>query len=288
MDRPDEREAPAPTPQGVSESASTTQWELRVDGLSRRGSHGWVYRGVDLRAGRGTVVALRGPRGSGRTSLLLTLAGRMRPDGGAAEVCGLALPRRARRLRRVAALGPVPGVNELEPALSVAEHLRERRWLQRRDGRRPVAEALALAGLDPDRMATGPRTLVRDLDAREELQLGLALALLGRPRLLCLDEPPELDAGTWQLLRSVAEDGTTVVVAVPAAADDAERYADVVVDLPRQRPGAEEPAPPPNPGPGVPAQAPAEAGGGGGGKAEAPAGPAAPAVHSSGTGVRHA
>ncbi|MFS0697849.1 ATP-binding cassette domain-containing protein [Streptomyces nitrosporeus] len=200
--------------------------------LGLKGPRGWVFQGVSLTAAPGSLVAVEGPSGSGRTCLLLTLTGRMRAGRGRAEVDGLPLPRRAGAVRAISALGPVPGVNELDPAFTVAEHLRERALLRRRfDGspsalfrpraaraavRASVEEALDAVGLDPAALPKAERTPVRDLERLEALRLSLALALMGRPRLLAVDDTDlKLSAAeradAWALLRSVADGGTTVL-----------------------------------------------------------------------------
>ncbi|MFF4170299.1 ATP-binding cassette domain-containing protein [Streptomyces sp. NPDC001744] len=204
-----------------------------ADGFGVKGPRGWAFREVSFRAEPGALVAIEGPSGSGRTCLLLALTGRMKATEGRAEVGGLPLPRKMAAVRRISALGQVFGVNELDPALTVAEHLRERALLQRRfDGsvrsllRRPgtraaeartrIAEAVAGAGLDLDALPRGERTAVRDLERPAALRLSLALALIGRPRLLAVDDIDlklsDADrAGTWALLRSLAASGTTVL-----------------------------------------------------------------------------
>ncbi|MFF2776305.1 ATP-binding cassette domain-containing protein [Streptomyces sp. NPDC058052] len=204
-----------------------------VEGLGLKGPRGWAFRDVSFTAGAGSLVALEGPSGTGRTCLLLALTGRMKTGEGRAEVGGLPLPRRMAAVRRIAALGQVPGVSELDPSLTVAEHLRERALLQRRfDGsvrallRRPgtraaeararIDEALAAAGLDLAALPKGERTSVRDLERLEALRLSIALALMGRPRLLGVDDTDlklsDADrAAAWALLRSVAAAGTTVL-----------------------------------------------------------------------------
>ncbi|MFD7576041.1 ATP-binding cassette domain-containing protein, partial [Streptomyces sp. NPDC059810] len=103
-----------------------------VDGFGLRGPRGWAFREVSFRAGPGTLVAIEGPSGSGRTCLLLALTGRMKAKEGTAEVGGLPLPKKMAAVRRISALGHVPGVSELDPAFTVAEHLGERAMLQRR------------------------------------------------------------------------------------------------------------------------------------------------------------
>ena len=243
---------------------------ITASGLSLRGSRGWVYRDVTFTAPAGGLVAVEGPAGSGRTCLLLTLAGRMRPTSGSGSVGGPPLPRHMAAVRRIAALGTVPGVNELDPSLTVAEHLHERALLHRRfgeglvralthgrarrraDERLRTGQALEIAGLTLKDLPNGPRTPVRDLDALDTLRLGIALALLARPAMLCLDDADRGLASAdralaWRTLRTVADTGVTVVATCaeapgegvtvrlgPPSADKAEKGA-------RQRtPGTED------------------------------------------------
>ncbi|MFI8853936.1 ATP-binding cassette domain-containing protein [Streptomyces sp. 891-h] len=197
------------------------------------GPRGPVFEGVSFTADAGSLIALVGPSGSGRTCLLLALTGRMKASRGHAKVAGHPLPKRLAPVRRISALGPVPGVNDLDPALTVTEQLRERVLLQRRfdsplrallrprkeraaASRARLEAALETAGLDLDALPRGGRTAVRDLERLDVLRLSVALALLGEPRLLAVDDwdqklaPSEREAA-WGLLRTVAERGTTVL-----------------------------------------------------------------------------
>ncbi|QGZ48534.1 ATP-binding cassette domain-containing protein [Streptomyces sp. QHH-9511] len=216
-----------------------------ADGFGLKGPRGWVFREVGLRAEPGSLVAIEGPSGSGRTCLLLALTGRMKPHEGHAEVAGLRLPRKMAAVRRLSALGPVPGVSDLDPAFTVAEHLRERALLQRRyDGsvrallrhpaertattRARIEEALERAGLDLDTLPKAERTSVRDLERLEALRLSVALALIGRPRLLALDDTDlklsdDDRTEAWTLLRSIADAGTTVLAVCSEAPEHALR-----------------------------------------------------------------
>ncbi|MFH8793086.1 ATP-binding cassette domain-containing protein [Streptomyces sp. NPDC017941] len=198
-----------------------------------KGPRGWAFRGVGVAAGPGALVAVEGPSGSGRTCLLLALTGRMRATEGTASVGRFRLPKQLAAVRGISAVAHVPGVTDLDPALTVAEHLRERALLQRRfesplrallrpraeraaASRLRVDDAVRAAGLDVEALPKGARTSVRDLDRLEVLRLSVALALMGRPRLLGVDDldlklsDAERDEA-WALLRSVAERGTTVV-----------------------------------------------------------------------------
>ncbi|MFG2548747.1 ATP-binding cassette domain-containing protein [Streptomyces sp. NPDC048581] len=214
---------------------------VTAQGLGLEGPRGWAFRGVSFEAGPGSLITIEGPSGSGRTCLLLALTGRMKPTEGTADIGGTALPKRMAAVRRVSALAHVPGVTDLEPALTVAEHLHERALLQRRFGDslrgllRPRAErkseqrvridtALTAAGLDLETLPKGSRTAVRDLERPEALRLSIALALLARPRLLGVDDTDlKLSdaerAQVWALLRSIAEAGTTVVAVCSEAPD---------------------------------------------------------------------
>ncbi|MFD7631758.1 ATP-binding cassette domain-containing protein [Streptomyces sp. NPDC059851] len=214
---------------------------VKAENFGLKGPRGWAFRGVGIDAAPGSLLAVVGPSGTGRTCLLLALTGRMKPSEGHAEVAGHPLPKRMAAVRRVAALGPVSGVNDLDQALTVAEQLREGALLQRRyEGPlrallRPRGErrattaaridaALAAAGLDLDSLPKGPRTSVRDLDRLEAVRLSVAIALMGSPQLLALDD---LDlklsgaerADAWAMLRSIADAGTTVLAVCSQAPD---------------------------------------------------------------------
>ncbi|MFF6997127.1 ATP-binding cassette domain-containing protein [Streptomyces sp. NPDC008313] len=208
-----------------------------AEGFGLRGPRGWAFRGVDVEAAPGSLVAVEGPSGSGRTCLLLALTGRMRPTEGRATVGGRELPRHMATVRGYSSLAHVPGVTELDPALTVGEHLLEQALLRRRfqgslteslrELARPRAErrararqragaALTAAGLDPSTLPKGTRTAVRDLERLEALRLSVAMALVGGPRLLGVDDvdlklSDAERAEAWALLRSLAASGITVV-----------------------------------------------------------------------------
>ncbi|MEU3300633.1 ATP-binding cassette domain-containing protein [Streptomyces sp. NPDC006678] len=237
---------------------------VRAEGFGLKGPRGWAFQGVDVQAGPGSLIAIEGPSGSGRTCLLLALTGRMKPTVGRAEVGGLPLPRKMAGVRRISALGPVPGVSDLDPALTVTEHLRERALLQRRfDGslrallrphgeraesaRSRITEALETAGLDVDALPKAGRTAVRDLERLEALRLSVALALIGRPRLLAVDDTDlklsDTDrAQAWALLRDVAARGTTVLAVCSEAPQEA-----LLIRTVTTAAGEAEPGPVPDP-----------------------------------------
>jgi ABC-2 type transport system ATP-binding protein len=199
LERVDRREDAPPEP------ADRPAPVVSARDLGLRTRRGWVFRGVDLDVHPGELVALTGPSGSGRTSLLLALAGRFATNHGTLDRGG------------PAALGYVPGVSEPEPGLTVAEHVEERLLLLgRARWRRSLRQRLVTSALgdypgDPDE-------LVRNVDTYRRHLLGLVLAGLENPRLIVVDDA-DADLSTtertdlWARLRALGRDGVAVVAA---------------------------------------------------------------------------
>lgn len=223
---------------------NTTRQGAAVDarGIGVEGPRGWAFQGIDISAEPGALIAVQGSSGSGRTCLLLALTGRMRITAGEATVAGLPLPKRMGTVRSRTAIAHVPGVVELEPALTVGEHLKEQALLghrfqglsaslpwgrrQKEATRARVDAALAAVHLDPASLVKGLRTAVRDLERIEALRLSVALGIMHGPQLLAVDDVDlklsvEERAEAWQLLRDVTRTGTTVVAAGSEAPADA-------------------------------------------------------------------
>ncbi|MCU7723739.1 ABC transporter ATP-binding protein [Actinoplanes sp. KI2] len=166
---------------------------LTARGAGVRHRRRWLFRDLDLHVEPGDLVAVVGPPGSGRTTLLLALARRFRLSAGKITIDG------------GSALGHVPAVTAPEPVFTVAEHVRERLALLGRKKGEPVD----LLGLDPELKG-------RDLTPYEKQVLGLVLALLSGPALIALDGLDDgLEAGEREaLLKQLAEiaaEGTAVV-----------------------------------------------------------------------------
>lgn len=223
---------------------NTTRQGAAVDarGIGVEGPRGWAFRGIDISAEPGALIAVQGSSGSGRTCLLLALTGRMRITAGEATVAGLPLPQRMGTVRSRTAIAHVPGVVELEPALTVGEHLKEQALLghrfqglgaslpwgrrQKEATRARIDAALAAVRLDPATLVKGLGTAVRDLERIEALRLSVALGIMHDPQLLAVDDVDlKLSAAertdAWQLLRDLTRAGTTVVAAGSEAPADA-------------------------------------------------------------------
>lgn len=215
---------------------------VNARGIGVEGPRGWAFQGIDITAEPGALIAVQGSSGSGRTCLLLALTGRMRITAGEATVAGLPLPKRMGTVRSRTAIAHVPGVVELEPALTVGEHLKEQALLghrfqglsaslpwgkrQKEATRARIDAALAAVRLDPGTLVKGLGTAVRDLERIEALRLSVALGIMHGPQLLAVDDvdlklSAEERTEAWQMLRDLAQAGTTIVAAGSEAPADA-------------------------------------------------------------------
>ncbi|MGA5563884.1 ABC transporter ATP-binding protein [Streptomyces platensis] len=180
-----------------------------------------AVRGIDFSVERGELFALLGTNGAGKTSTLELLEGLAPPTAGRVRILGHDPFRERRKVRpRVGVMlqeGGFPA--ELTPAETV------RMWAGCTSGARPVDEALASVGLERRRDVR-----VKQLSGGERRRLDLALALLGRPEVLFLDEPTtgldtEARHATWELVRGLRDSGTTIVLTTHYL-EEAEELAD--------------------------------------------------------------
>ncbi|GAA1015072.1 ABC transporter ATP-binding protein [Streptomyces thermogriseus] len=209
----------------------TSDHVMEVTDLRRVYEGGFeAVRGVTFHVDRGEIFALLGTNGAGKTSTVELLEGLAPPSGGRVRVLGHD-PYTER-----AAVRPRTGVmlqeGGLPSELTVGETARM--WAGCVSGARPVREALALVGLE---RRTDVR--VKQLSGGERRRLDLALALLGRPEVLFLDEPTTgLDAEgrqeTWELVRALRDGGTTVLLTTHYL-EEAEALADRVAILHKGR-----------------------------------------------------
>ncbi|WP_346109744.1 ABC transporter ATP-binding protein [Nonomuraea maheshkhaliensis] len=181
---------------------------IEVNGLRKSHQGFEAVRGVSFEVAEGEVFALLGRNGAGKTTTIEVLAGFQRAGGGSVRVLGHD-PYAER-----AAVRPRTGIMLQEagffPELTVAQTVDA--WRGFTDAPRPRDEALELAGL-----TARARTRVRQLSGGEKRRLDLALALLGRPDVLFLDEPttgmdPRARAATWTVIRDLAANGTTILL----------------------------------------------------------------------------
>ncbi len=196
---------------------------VQVTGLVKRYGTKTAVNGLDLVVRAGAVTAVLGPNGAGKTTTIETCEGYRRPDAGTVRVLGLDPVADADRLR--------PQIGVMLQSGGVYSGARAAEML------RHVAK-LHAHPLDVDalieRLGLGDcgRTSYRRLSGGQQQRLSLAMAVVGRPELLFLDEPtagldPQARRATWELVRELRADGVSVVLTTHFM-DEAEALADDV------------------------------------------------------------
>ena len=169
--------------------------------------------GLDLEVEEGTVLGLLGPNGAGKTTTVRILATLLRPDAGHATVAGYDVVRQAQELRSVIGLsGQYAAVDE---NLTGAENLLMFGLLYQL----PKSEVQRRAGdlLEQFELADAANRPIKTYSGGMRRRLDLASALIGRPRLLFLDEPttgldPRSRLGMWEVIRGLVREGTTLLL----------------------------------------------------------------------------
>jgi len=203
---------------------------IEVEGLVKRYGALTAVDGLDLTVAAGETLALLGPNGAGKTTTVECLEGYHRPDAGRVRVLGLDPVAHAREL--AARVGVMLQEGGLYPHVRPAEILRTFAAFHD-DPEDPDALLVAL-GLDEVR-----DTRYRALSGGQKQRLALALALVGRPEVLFLDEPtagldPVARRTTWELLAERTRRGTTILLTTHLL-DEAAAVADRVAIVDRGR-----------------------------------------------------
>ncbi|MDV8000269.1 ABC transporter ATP-binding protein [Rhodococcus sp. IEGM 1408] len=197
---------------------------LHVEGLVKRFGDTTAVAGLDLRLGRGEVMALLGPNGAGKTTTVEVCEGFLRPDGGSVRVLGLDPVAERQQVR--SRIGMMLQGGGAYPAARLGEMVR-------------LVASYYDDPLDPDwllaelGLSDHTATPYRRLSGGQQQRLSLAIAVIGRPELVFLDEPTAgLDAqsrrAVWDLVRALRRDGTAVLLTTHLM-DEAASLADEVV-----------------------------------------------------------
>jgi len=188
-----------------------------------------ALQGVTFEAPAGAITAVLGPNGAGKTTAIEICAGQRRRDEGSVEILGADPASADSRWRARVGVMPQPagsGAAGIYPAARVRETAMQ--FAAMYDDPLPVDPLLDRLGLT----AAAKRSW-RRLSGGEQQRLSLALAIVGKPELVFLDEPSAgLDVegrlALWELLEELRTAGVTVVLTTHAM-DEAERLADHVV-----------------------------------------------------------
>ncbi|MES9594650.1 ABC transporter ATP-binding protein [Streptomyces sp. NPDC007076] len=196
---------------------------VEVRGLVKRYGRKTAVDGLDLCVRTGAVTAVLGPNGAGKTTTVETCEGYRRPDAGTVRVLGLDPVADAAKLRpRIGVMLQSGGVYSGARADEMLRHMA-----------RLHAHPLDVDALI-ERLGLGScgRTSYRRLSGGQQQRLALAMAVVGRPELVFLDEPtagldPQARRSTWDLVRELRTDGVSTVLTTHFM-DEAEELADDV------------------------------------------------------------
>jgi ABC-2 type transport system ATP-binding protein len=186
---------------------------IEVEGLTKRFGEVQALDGLDLTAADGEVLGLLGPNGAGKTTLVRALATLLRPDSGRAIVLGhdvIAEPLAVRR--QIGLAGQFAAIDEMMTGRENLEMVGRLYHLGRAEAKRRAGEVLERFGLAEaaDRRAGGSSGGMRR-------RLDLAATLVGRPRLVFLDEPttgldPRSRVQLWEMVTELRGEGTSVLL----------------------------------------------------------------------------
>jgi ABC-2 type transport system ATP-binding protein len=196
---------------------------VEVTGLVKRYGAKTAVDGLNLQVETGTITAVLGPNGAGKTSTIECCEGYRKPDGGTVRVLGLDPVAQGERLRP--RIGVMLQSGGIYPTVRAVEMLKHTAKLYAN----PLDTGALIERLG---LGSAGKTPFRRLSGGQQQRLSLALAVVGRPELVFLDEPTAgLDVqarhATWELIEQLRRDGVTVVLTTHLL-DEAERLADTV------------------------------------------------------------
>jgi ABC-2 type transport system ATP-binding protein len=202
---------------------------ILVEGLTKSFGDVHALRGIDLTVPHGTVLGVLGPNGAGKTTAVRILTTLLEPSGGRAWVDGRDVVREAAAVRRSIGLSGQSAAIQLELSgkenLELIGRLYHLSW--------PQARARAAELLEQFDLTDAADRYAKTYSGGMQRRLDLAASLVGRPRVLFLDEPttgldPRSRMGMWEIIRSLVAGGTTMLLTTQYL-DEADELADEIV-----------------------------------------------------------
>ncbi|WP_406070721.1 ABC transporter ATP-binding protein [Streptomyces sp. NBC_01020] len=203
---------------------------IEVDGLRKAYGGKSAVDGVSFAVEVGEIFGILGPNGAGKTTTVECIGGLRVPDGGAVRVAGFDPVADHDRVTRI--LGAQLQESELQPKITVREALElYASFYPHPADWRPLAERLGLAEKADSRFAK--------LSGGQKQRLSIALALIGNPEVVVLDElttglDPRARRDTWKLIEDVRDSGVTVLL-VTHFMEEAQRLCDRIAVIDRGR-----------------------------------------------------
>jgi ABC-type lipoprotein export system ATPase subunit len=196
------------------------------------GRTGWVFQNIDLTLRPTSVAAIVGPSGTGRSSLLLALSGRLRPTAGSLSVAGHSYRDKPSSVRQLTAIARVGAVAYPEPALTIREYIAERCLLE--DVGLPEGRTRFAAACDALQLQLNPSIQVGTLFGDQATLFAVAAACVRVSAVIMLDDVDRgVSGATQQLILDalirLAMTGPTIIVTTTDRIPVME--ADVVLDL---------------------------------------------------------
>jgi len=207
----------------------TTEAAIRVRGLEKSYKKLHVLRGVDFDVTRGSIFALLGSNGAGKTTVVKILSTLLKPDAGTATVEGFAVATQSANVRESISLtGQFAAVDE---TLTGRENLVLVARLRHLKDARQIADAL----LTRFQLTDAAERRVSTYSGGMRRRLDVAMSLIGNPPVIFLDEPtagldPQARIEVWQAVKELARQGTTVLLTTQYL-DEAEQLADRIAIL---------------------------------------------------------
>ncbi|MET0727791.1 MAG: ATP-binding cassette domain-containing protein [Acidimicrobiales bacterium] len=203
---------------------------IEAQGLHKHYGEIHALDGLDLTAESGRLTALLGPNGAGKTTFISAVATLLRPSAGSLRVAGIDVDADPKAVRRI--IGLAGQYASVEPAMTGRENLEMVGRLFGLD-KRTVGSA-AGAVLDQLGLAEAGDRLVRDYSGGMRRRLDLGASLVGRPRLLLLDEPttgldPRSRMDLWDAIRTLVAAGTDVLLTTQYLEEADQLARDIVI-----------------------------------------------------------
>jgi branched-chain amino acid transport system ATP-binding protein len=178
-----------------------------------------ALRGIDLAIAEGEIVTLLGANGAGKTTTLRTVSGLLKKSAGSVTFDGRRMDGLAAHEIVAAGIGHVPEGRRVFPRMSVLENLQMGAYQRRGEAATDLERVYTLFPVLQERRTQTAGTL----SGGEQQMLAIGRALLGRPRLLLLDEPsmglaPMIVARIFEIIREINAQGTTILLVEQNAA----------------------------------------------------------------------